>query len=466
MNLPHTVTDYRTPALRELLSLAWPVVISRSSQVVVGIADAVMVASLGESALAAVTTGSINTFTFFILPMGTVFIVSSFSSQFYGQNDHAGARRFGWYGLGIAGFTQLFGMLSSFFIPSILSLFPYSPDVASMMASYMVIRLWSGGAAIGLEALANYYGGLGNTVLPMTANVGAMILNVFANWVFIYGNLGFPALGVNGAAIGSLASTSVAFLFLFTCFELGIGAKRPVKKHPDHQLSYNEFYRMVRFGFPSGLNWFFELLAFTFFINAVVGSLGTTALAAMMAVLQINHTAFMPAFGLMSAGAILAGQSIGAGHKKDVYLVTRMTLGSVLTWLSFVTAVYLLFPSQLLWAFAEENPPSHEFAETGRMLLIMAAAWQLFDGTAGVYAEILRSAGDTKYPMIARMMVSWFLFLPATIISVYVFHTGAFAATFWVVVYIALLAGVLVRRFYKGVWEKMDLTGHSGPVAH
>src|SRR5262245_6305133 len=80
-----------------LLALAWPIVISRSSQVVVGFCDALMVRHLGESALAATTTGALNTFTFYILPMGVVFIVSSFASQFHGANDGAGARRYGFY---------------------------------------------------------------------------------------------------------------------------------------------------------------------------------------------------------------------------------------------------------------------------------------------------------------------------------------------------------------------------------
>src|SRR5882672_9357648 len=92
----------RAPSLRRLLALAWPIVVSRSSQVVIGVADAVMVAPLGEEALAATTTGALNVFAFLILPMGTVFIVSTFSSQLYGEGDLGGARRHGFYGLIVA----------------------------------------------------------------------------------------------------------------------------------------------------------------------------------------------------------------------------------------------------------------------------------------------------------------------------------------------------------------------------
>src|SRR5688500_1742395 len=96
--------------VRALLALAWPIVISRSSQSVIGLADAVMVAHLGESALAATTTGAFNSFAFLILPMGITFIVSSFSSQLFGAGDARGARKYAFYGLIVAIATQLFAV--------------------------------------------------------------------------------------------------------------------------------------------------------------------------------------------------------------------------------------------------------------------------------------------------------------------------------------------------------------------
>src|SRR3954465_7558079 len=94
-------------SLRTLLRLAWPIIISRSTQTIIGSSDAVLVAHLGAAAVAAVGTGAFNTFALLILPMGTLFIVSSFVSQLYGKKDLAGARRYGVYGLIIAGLTQL-----------------------------------------------------------------------------------------------------------------------------------------------------------------------------------------------------------------------------------------------------------------------------------------------------------------------------------------------------------------------
>src|SRR5512133_1844999 len=179
----------RGDRLRPLLALAWPIVVSRSAQVVVGLADALMVAHLGAGAIAATSAGALNAFCFFILPMGTVFIVSSFSSQLFGMGDLGGARRYAWYGLAVAGAAQAMALVTIPLVPVGLRLSPYAPGVRDAMAGYLALRLLSAGAVVGLEALANYYGGLGNTRRPMIANLAAMALTVAGNAVLIDGRL-------------------------------------------------------------------------------------------------------------------------------------------------------------------------------------------------------------------------------------------------------------------------------------
>lgn len=442
--------------MRTLLTLAWPIVVSRASQVVVGVCDALMVASLGQAALAATTTGALNTFALLILPMGVVFIVSSFSSQLYGRKDPLGARRYGFYGLALAVFTQVVGLLGLPLVGPILDLFPYEADVRALMHGYLGIRFLSAGAVVGMEALANYYGGLGNTRLPMQANVAAMVLNVFANWVLIGGNLGFPALGVRGAAWASAFATWIAFAGLFGRFILD--GRLEGKIIPALRLS--ELLRMLRFGIPSGFNWFFEFFAFIVFVNVVVAGLGTTALAGMMAVMQINSVSFMPAFGLASAGAILVGQAIGAEQKDQVPRIVRLTFTASGTWQSAVGLAYLLFPGAIFALFVKEANPSTaaQLLEVGVRILMLSAAWQLFDSAATVLAEALRAAGDTTFTLWARVVIAWGIFTPGSYLTVQHLGWGDRGAVFWLVFYLALLALVLFVRFRRGAWRRIQLT--------
>src|SRR5512138_3897905 len=104
------MTSGSRPTVSTLLGLAWPIIVSRSTQTVIGISDALLVADLGSAAVAATGTGAFNTFALLILPMGTLFIVQSFVSQLYGKGDFGGARRYAWYGLVVAVMTQILCM--------------------------------------------------------------------------------------------------------------------------------------------------------------------------------------------------------------------------------------------------------------------------------------------------------------------------------------------------------------------
>ncbi|MFO0584889.1 MAG: MATE family efflux transporter [Anaeromyxobacter sp.] len=437
--------------LRTLLDLAWPLVISRAAQVVVGLADAVMVAHLGPEALAATTAGAVNTYAVFILPMGVVFLVSSFSSQLEGAGDRAGARRYAWHGLAVAGGAQAVALGLLPFVGPAVRLAPYAPGVHDAMAGYVAIRLLSTGAVVGLEALANHMGGLGDTRRPMLANVAAMVLNVGGNWLLIEGHLGLPALGVRGAAIASAVSTWLAFLGLLAVFV------RHGRRAPAGPLRLAELGRLLRFGIPSGFNWFLEFMAFTVFINAVMGGLGTVPVAGFMAVIQVNSVAFMPSFALASAGAILVGQAIGAGHREAVPRLLAVTFGAAAAWQVAVGLGCLAAPGLVLAPFARDAGTAEAFLEAATAMLYVSVAWQLFDAAVAVLAEGLRAAGDTTAVLLARLAVGWFLFVPGSWATVRWLGAGPVAASGWLVVYLLVLSAVLLVRFRAGAWRRIVL---------
>ncbi len=436
------------PGLSALIALAWPVVVSRATQTIVGLTDALMVAHLGEDALASTTTGATNAFLVLILPMGTVFIVQSFASQLSGGGDAHGARRYALYGLMIAIATELVALACVPVIGPTLALFPYTPEVHASMTSYLGYRLLSAGPAVAMEALGAYYGGIGRTRVPMVANVVAMILNVGLNATLIDGRLGAPALGVAGAAIASSIATSLAFVGLLGYFFSGGRLPRP---------RVSELVRTLRFGVPSGLNWFFEFLAFNFFVNVVVAGLGTTSLAALMAVMQINSVSFMPAFGIASAGAILVGQAIGRDDRDDVPRLVRIAFFTSASWQGFVGIIYVALPALVFSPFASEESSRAALMSAGVRMLALSAGWQLFDSAAMVLAESLRAAGDTVWPLVARLVLAWFFFVPASYFGVQVLEGGDMVAIAAMIVYLALLAALLSVRFRSGVWRTLEL---------
>lgn len=454
------------PWLRTLLLLAWPIVVSRATQTVVGLADALMVAHLGPTALAATTTGALNSFLVLLLPLGTSFIVGSFASQLAGKGDLVGARRFALYGLVLAVLTELAGLALIPFLGSMfdglavregnpLGLLSYEPEMQAQMVGYLGYRLLSVGPALGLEALASYYGGLGQTRVPMIANLVAMASNVGLNYLLIDGHFGAPRLGVDGAAIASSVSSSAAFLGLLVYF---------VRQGTWPSFVATEFRRTLRFGLPSGFNWFLEFLAFAYFANVVIARLGTTQLAALNAVMQINSVSFMPAFGIASAGAILVGQAIGKNERDRVPSLVRLTFQVTACWQALVGVSYVLFPSAIFSPFAAEPSSRAALMEIGVRMVAFSAAWQLFDSAAGVLSEALRAAGDTLWPLLVRIAIAWLIFVPGTSFTVVegaqlfgVPIAGDVIAVFWLVVYLGCLALALYLRFRSGRWRTLEL---------
>ncbi len=449
---------WQPPTARDLLALAWPMILGRAAQSVVGFTDAVLVAPLGPDALAATGNGALNELAVFMLPVGVAFIVQSFAAQLSARGDAVRLRRYGWYGLGIAALAQVVGVALVPAVPWLLARADYTPAVRALMGDYMALRLLGVGGAVGIEAIANWFGGQGNTRVGLAASVLVMALNVPLAWLLIHGGFGLPAMGVRGAAIASILATAAGFTYaLATFLRAGRDLPRPTWR-------WSEFRRVLRFGLPNGVNWFLEFASFLFFIDVVFARMGTTALAALMAVLQLNSIAFMPAFGLANAGAIHVGQALGAGRADAVRALVRRTMLAAAGWMLLVGTGYALTPRLLLAPFSPGSVAARTgFLAVGVPLLWVAVAWQLFDAATIVLGETLRAAGDTAWPMRVRIAISWGAFVPITLLTAR-WGGGPVAALSWVVAYMAALAALLARRFAGGAWRTVSLTGDEAGV--
>jgi multidrug resistance protein, MATE family len=442
----------RSP-LVTLLALAMPMVLARATQSVITFADAIQVEHLGAGALAATATGGINVVGVVILPMGTVFIIQSFVSQLVGRGERAHTPRFALYGLLVA---LLAAIVAVALIPAIgpmLSLTSYSPGVQAAMTDYMAIRFLSVGAVIGVEALGAWYGGLGNTWMQMIAGFVTMASAVFFNWVLIDGHLGAPALGVAGAAWSAVIASWLGFATVFVAYWRRLGGV-PRERHG--ALSLAEMRRVFRFGLPSGMNWFLEFAAFQVFINFVMSSLGDETVAALNAVLAVNSLGFMPAFGLASAGAIVAGQAIGAGKRDAVWPTVKMTLAVAMTWMGLLGILYVTIPSHIVTLFDSQGR-SQALVSIGTTMLMLSTGWQLFDAISLTLSETLRAAGDTFWTATVRMVLAWVVFTPIAVFVVMHLGGGPEGAMLCLIGYLALLAVAFAYRFRSGVWKSIEL---------
>jgi len=427
-------------------------VLARASQSVITFADAIQVKRLGYKAIAATATGGLNVLGFVVLAWGTVFIVQSFVAQLSGSGGRDETPRFAWYGLVIAAIAAVIAAALIPLVGPALALTDYSVEVRDQMASYMAIRMLSIGAIVGIEALGNWYGGLGNTWMQLIAGVITMVAAVVLNWILIDGHLGAPAMGVNGAALASTIASFLGFGFLAVAFWRRWGGAPTARATG---LSLRELGRVLRFGLPNGINWFLEFAAFQLFVNVVLASLGDETVAAINVVIAVNSLSFMPAFGLASAGAILAGQAIGRDARDAVWPQVKTTLVCTMTWMGVVGLVYAVFPAQVLSLFASER--SGQLVAIGSTMLVISTAWQLSDAIGMTLGETLRAAGDTTWPAAARIILAWAIFAPSAYVTVRYLHGGPIGAMLCLVVYVGLLGAAISWRFRSGAWKRIQL---------
>lgn len=440
------------PTLRALLLLAWPVILSRATQTVVGLSDAWMVAPLGESSLAATTTGAFDSYVLILFPMGVVFILQSFAAQLRGRGELGSLRRYARYGFVLSALSGLLAVAMIPLVPTIVGWLGYEPDVTREMSLYLAIRLVGVGGAIGVEAIGNWFGGLGNTRVAMIAGAVTMISNLLLCYLLIEPRFGLPGYGVAGAAVASVLATYLGFAAALVAYLRGT---REFPEDPGPSMRWDEFVRVVRFGLPNGVSWLLEFSAFALFANVIIGGLGTTALAALNVVFQVNGVAFMPAFGLATAGSILVGESIGRGDKDDVGRIVRMTAVTAGIWMGLVGVVFALVPEAVIGSFSED--PSSEFVAVGASMLALSIGWQFFDAIGITVGESLRAAGDTTFCMIARILIAWIFFLPIATYAVEVRGDGTTGALLAMTAYIAILSVVLALRFASGRWRSIEL---------
>ena len=437
--------------LATLMQLALPMVLARATQSAITFADAIQVKHLGTNAIAAVATGGLNTQMFVILPMGVAFILQSFVAQLTGRGERDQTRRFAWYGLGLALASAIVAAAAIPLVGPLLHLLPYDDALREPMSSYMVIRLLSVGGAVGVEALGNWYAGFGNTRMQMIAGLVTMASAVAFNAILI------PHYGVDGAAIASTIASWLGFAVLAVAFRFGWGGAPGHRSDAPLGLSWHELGRVLRFGLPNGVNWLLEFTAFQLFVNVVVGELGGPTVAALNVVIAVNSIAFMPAFGLASAGAIVAGQSIGANTRDDVWPTVKLTLACTITWMVAIAAAYLIVPHVVLGWFAPEGVDGATLVKLGTSMLAISALWQVFDATGMTMSETLRAAGDTAWTAGARIVLAWVVFAPGSYVVVRYLHGGALGAMVCLVGYLALLALALALRFRSGAWRRIEL---------
>lgn len=400
----------RRPALRDSLRavarLAAPVITAELGWMSMGIVDTVMVSPLGPAAIGAVGIGSILFMAVGIFGMGLLLGLDTVVSQAFGGGDDRDGREWLVSGLWLAllACVPLAGVL--FVLDLALGRFGLHPDVEPLVRGYVRIVNLSLPPLLLYAGCRRYLQGVARVKPIAFALVSANLVNVLVNWLLIEGRLGFPALGVQGAAFATFFSR----LYLFAVLAGAIAVLWRSRRLPARVAwtpSAGRLARLVRLGVPAAAHLLFEVGVFAA-ATALAGRLTPDALAAHHIALSIASVTFMVPLGVSSAGAVLVGHGIG---QRDPHAAAGAGWSAILLVIGLSACAALAFwwrPALWIGLFTTDAA----VIAIGQRLLLVAAAFQLFDAVQVTATGVLRGLGETRRPMVVGLVGYWCVALP------------------------------------------------------
>ncbi len=450
--------------LRELLTVAWPTVLTMTSYTVMQFVDSRMVSDVSPQQLAAQGNGGIFAFSMLAFLMGMLTVVNTYASQHLGAGSPHKASRYAWAALWISLVSWLVILLPfSLLLPTLFALNPnHTPDFIELETDYGQILLWGSILTLASRGLSHYFYGLHRPRVIFVATIIGNLVNVGANYVLIFGHYGFPRMELRGAALGTVIGTAVELLIPL-CVFLGPTFNRLYHTRAAWKPDLDAILDLVRVGWPRSIQMGNEMICWSIFMTGLVGIFGEAHMAAGWIALRYMHLSFMPAIGISVAVTAVVGRHIGAG-RPDL-AAHRAGLGVMLTtvYMGACAVAFVLFREPLVRFFIDDEAAPELAAEIlrqGQVLLICAAVFQLGDAVAITRSGALTGAGDTVWPGVVTVIASW----------VFVVGGGWLFVTFapqltslgpWIgaAAFVIVLGIAFEWRWRSGRWRSINLLG-------
>jgi MATE family multidrug resistance protein len=427
---------------RATIALAVPIMAGQVSQMAMGLVDSAMVGRVGVLPLAASAFANNLISGPFVFGVGLLTCLSVRASQSHGAGDRRESGEFLRHGLVLALVAGLLATLSVWILSFHLHRFGQDAAVARESRSFLLLLGLSIVPAILSMGLKGWCEALGSPWPPTLLLFLAVPLNVFLNWVLIYGNLGFEAQGLEGAGWATLWSR-VAALGAMVIYVARSPQMRPsLPLHWARKLERPRFISLLQIGVPAALQIVLEVGAFA--LGAIwVGWLGKEALAAHQIALSCASTTFMLPLGLAMATTIRIGTAIGGGDLGRVRAIGFTSLALSLLVMATTATIFAVFGRSIAGAFVDDP----QVAIIAAQLLTIAAIFQLFDGLQVVGAGALRGLSDATVPMLLCFLAYWLIGLPAGYFAAFSWKWGAVGIWSGFALALALLSGFLAARF-------------------
>lgn len=424
------------PDIMATLRISLPIIIAQLGTVMMGVADNIQVGKLGAAPIAAAGVANSVFFLAAVIGLGTLSVIAPQVATAYGRDDKHECSRLlqAGYRLGI-GLGIILGLII-LMLSFNFYIFKQTPEVETLAVEYLQIISVSVIPMLFFMAIKQFSDGLSHTRVAMVITIGGLLINVFFNWVLIYGNLGFPRLGLNGAGVATVLARSFMaigmLVYIYRSSLFGDYTNRPAAGYAFTPL----IKKILKLGLPGGFQLFFEVGAFSG-AAIIAGWLGTIALAAHQIAINLATITYMIAAGISSAGAIRVGQAVGQGSKYKIIRAGTVSLVLSVAFMSIACFIFLTFNQALVHLYIRDEA----VVSLAATLVVIGGFFQLSDGIQVVGLGILRGIEDVNVPTMIALFAYWVIGLPLGYLLAFIF--GMHVQGIW----LGLLAGLTVSAF-------------------
>ena len=425
---------------RPLLVLGLPLVASNLAQFAIHITDTVMLGWYDVTALAALTIAGNFFFVVFIVGSGFAFALTPMVAAAIEQGDESQARRVTRMGFWLSALYAAVTLPPLMFAEPILLAIGQEPEVAAGAQAYLRIAAWALIPNLFVMVLKGFLSALERTGVILWSTVGAAILNAIVNYALIFGNWGAPEMGIRGAAVASIVTVLLGFVWLVVYTRVTLPGYALFQRL--WKSDWEAFVRVFRVGLPIGVTALTEggLFAAS---SVMMGWLGEVPLAAHGIALQVASVVFIVHVGLSQAATIRAGQALGRRDGEGLRAVGAASLVISALFAAAVVVVFLSVPELLISGFVDPDDPAREaIMMVGTGLLAMAGLFHFADALQVMTLGLLRGVQDTRVPMWMSAFSYWGVGVPVS--YWFGFELGLGGVGVWLGLALGLLAAAIL----------------------
>ncbi len=422
--------------LRKNVVLATPVVIGQLGHIMVGVADSVMVGRLGVIPLAGATFANSIFYVLFLFGIG----VSNALTPLVSSTDPKNKSRLHTllqnnillnFLLGIGIF--LLALASSFY----LDYFGQEEEVVEAARPYLWIICGSIIPVMVFQSFRQYSEGLSDTFIPMVVSIVGNFINVGLNYILIYGKLGFPHMGLNGAGLASMISRILM---------LGLIIYLTRKKWMGVVMKFSKMIMKQQFnlGIPLGFQYVFEIGAFAT-ASIMIGWIGAEELAAHQIAINMVAVTYMAASGIATAASIRVGNQLGLKDQRNLRVAAFSSFGLVGVFMACCGLMFILLRNYLPHLYIDDE----EVISVASYLLIIGAAFQISDGLQAVGLGVLRGLKDVKIPTLVTFVSYWLIAIPAAYLLGFTLNWGIGGVWYALLLGLTLASVLHIWRFNR-----------------